>query len=181
MLIKTYGSAVHGIDATTITIEVDVSRGIRFNMVGLADLAVRESKQRIDAAMRFNGFKLPGKKTVINMAPADIHKEGSCYDLPIAMGILSASEQIYAPEIGRFVMMGELSLDGGLQTVKGVLPIAIRAREEGFEGLIVPLQNAREAAVVDKLKIYGVENIREVIDYFNSAIPLKQTVIDTRE
>jgi magnesium chelatase family protein len=181
MLVKTYGSAVHGIDATTITIETDVSRGIRFNMVGLADLAVRESQQRIDAALRFNGFKLPGKKTVINMAPADIHKEGSAYDLPIAMGILSASEQINAPEIGRFVMMGELSLDGGLQPVKGVLPIAIRAREEGFEGLIIPVQNAREAAVVDKLKIFGVENIREVIDYFNCAIPLRQTVIDTRE
>ncbi len=181
MLVKTYGSAVHGIDATTVVIETDISRGIRFNMVGLADLAVRESQQRIDAALRFHGFKLPGKKTVINMAPADIHKEGSAYDLPIAMGILSASEQICAPEIGRFVMMGELSLDGGLQSVKGVLPIAIRAREEGFEGLIVPSQNAREAAVVDKLKIYGVDNIKEVIDFFDSAIPLKQTVIDTRE
>jgi len=181
MLVKIFGSAVHGIDATTITIEVDVSKGIRFNMVGLADLAVRESQQRIDAALRYHGFKLPGKKTVINMAPADIHKEGSAYDLPIAMGILSASEQIIAPEIDRYVMMGELSLDGGLQTIKGVLPIAIRAREEGFIGLIVPLQNAREAAVVDRLKIYGVENLREVIDYFNCDIPLKQTVIDTRE
>lgn len=181
MLVKTYGSAVHGIDATTITIETDISRGIRFNMVGLADLAVRESQQRIDAALRFHGFKLPGKKTVINMAPADIHKEGSAYDLPIAMGILSASEQISAIEISKYVMMGELSLDGGLQPLKGVLPIAIKAREEGFEGLIVPLQNAREAAVVDKLKIFGVENIREVIDFFDSAVPLRQTVIDTRE
>jgi magnesium chelatase family protein len=150
-------------------------------MVGLADLAVRESQQRIDAALRFHGFRLPGKKTVINMAPADIHKEGSAYDLPIALGILAASEQITARDIGKFVMMGELSLDGGLQPVKGVLPIAIRAREEGFEGLIVPLANAREAAVVDRLKIYGVENIREVIDYFDASVPLKQTFVDTRE
>jgi magnesium chelatase family protein len=181
MLVKTYGSAVNGIDATTITIETDISKGIRFNMVGLADLAVRESQQRIDAALRFHGFRLPGKKTVINMAPADIHKEGSAYDLPIAMGILTASEQIIATEIGKFVMMGELSLDGGLQPIKGVLPIAIKAREEGFEGLIVPNQNAKEAAVVDKLKIFGVDNIREVIDYFDAGIPLNQTIIDTRE
>src|SRR5512133_415107 len=170
MLVKTYGSAVHGIDATTITVETDVSRGIKFNLVGLPDNAVKESQQRIDSALRFNGYKLPGKKVVINMAPADIRKEGSAYDLPIAIGILAASEQIVAPQLNKFMMMGELSLDGGLQTVKGILPIAIRAREEGFEGLIVPKQNAREAAVVDKLKIYGVENIREVIDYFNSAI-----------
>ncbi|HEY5510603.1 MAG TPA: magnesium chelatase domain-containing protein [Prolixibacteraceae bacterium] len=181
MLVKTYGSAVSGIDAVTVTIETDVSRGIRFNMVGLVDLAVRESQQRIDAALRYHGYKLPGKKTVINMAPADIHKEGSAYDLPIAMGILSASEQIKAPGIERYVMMGELSLDGGLQPVKGILPIAIRAREEGFEGLIIPIQNSREAAVVDKIKVFGVENIREVIDFFNKSKPLKQIVIDTRE
>ena len=181
MLVKTYGSAVSGIDAVTVTIETDVSRGIRFNMVGLVDLAVRESQQRIDAALRYHGYKLPGKKTVINMAPADIHKEGSAYDLPIAMGILAASEQIRTPAIERYVMMGELSLDGGLQPVKGILPIAIRAREEGFEGLIVPIQNSREAAVVDKIKVFGVENIREVIDFFHTAKPLKQTIIDTRE
>ena len=181
MLVKTYGSAVSGIEAVTVTIETDVSRGIRFNMVGLVDLAVRESQQRIDAALRFHGFKLPGKKTVINMAPADIHKEGSAYDLPIAMGILAASEQIRTPGIEKFVMMGELSLDGGLQPVRGILPIAIRAREEGFEGMIVPIQNSREAAVVDKIKIFGVENIREVIDFFHASKPLKQTVIDTRE
>jgi magnesium chelatase family protein len=181
MLVKTYGSAVHGIDATTITVETDVSRGIRFNLVGLPDNAVKESQQRIDSALRFNGYKLPGKKVVINMAPADIRKEGSAYDLPIAIGILAASEQIVAPKLDKYMMMGELSLDGGLQTVRGILPIAIRAREEGFEGFIVPLQNAREAAVVDKLKIFGVENIKEVIDFLGGRIDLEPTIIDTRE
>lgn len=181
MLVKTYGSAVHGIDATTITVETDVSRGIRFNLVGLPDNAVKESQQRIDSALRFNGYKLPGKKIVINMAPADIRKEGSAYDLPIAIGILAASEQITAPDLNRYMMMGELSLDGGLQTVKGILPIAIRAREEGYEGFIVPKQNAREAAVVDKLKIFGVENIKEVIDFLGGRVDLEQTIIDTRE
>lgn len=181
MLVKTYGSAVHGIDATTVTVETDVSRGIRFNLVGLPDNAVKESQQRIDSALRFNGYKLPGKKVVINMAPADIRKEGSAYDLPIAIGILAASEQINAPELQKFMMMGELSLDGGLQPVKGILPIAIRAREEGFEGFIVPKQNAREAAVVDKLKIFGVENIKEVIDFLTGKVGIEQTIIDTRE
>ena len=181
MLVKTYGSAVHGIDATTITIETDVSQGIRFNLVGLPDSAVKESQQRIDSALRFNGYKLPGKKVVINMAPADIRKEGSAYDLPIAIGILAASQQISAPDIHRYILMGELSLDGGLQTVKGVLPIAVRAREEGFDGFIVPKQNAREAAVVDRLKIFGVENIKEVIDFLSGRMGLEQTIIDTRE
>ena len=181
MLEKTFGSAVHGIDATTITIETDVSRGIRYNLVGLPDNAVKESQQRIDSALRYNGYKLPGKKIVINMAPADIKKEGSAYDLPIAIGILAASEQIKAPEINDYMMMGELSLDGGLQSVRGVLSIAIKAREEGFKGFIVPKQNAREAAVVDKLKIFGVENIKEVIDFLSGKVALEQTIIDTRE
>jgi len=181
MLVKTYGSAVHGIDATTVTVETDVSRGIRFNLVGLPDNAVKESQQRIDSALRFNGYKLPGKKVVINMAPADIRKEGSAYDLPIAIGILAASEQINAPDLQKYMLMGELSLDGGLQPVKGILPIAIRAREEGFEGFIVPKQNAREAAVVDKLKIFGVENIKEVIDFLTGKVGIEQTIIDTRE
>src|SRR5664279_811015 len=181
MLVKTYGSAVHGIDATTITVETDVSIGIRFNLVGLPDNAVKESQQRIDSALRFNGYKLPGKKVVINMAPADIRKEGSAYDLPIAIGILAASQQINVPELQKYMMMGELSLDGGLQPVKGILSIAIRAREEGFEGFIVPKQNAREAAVVDKLKIFGVENIKEVIDFLTGKVGIEQTIIDTRE
>ena len=163
------------------TFETDVSRGIRFNLVGLPDNAVKESQQRIDSALRFNGYKLPGKKIVINMAPADIRKEGSAYDLPIAIGILAASEQILAPELSKYMLMGELSLDGGLQSVKGILPIAIRAREEGFEGFIVPKQNAREAAVVDKLKIFGVENLKEVINFLSGRAGLEQTIIDTRE
>ncbi len=181
MLVKTYGSAVHGIDATTITVETDVSRGIRFNLVGLPDNAVKESQQRIDSALRFIGYRIPGKKVVINMAPADIRKEGSAYDLPIAIGILAASEQFIAIDLGNYVMMGELSLDGGLQPVKGILSIAIRAREEGFEGFILPKQNAREAAVVDKLKIYGAESLKEVIDFLSGKLLIEQTIIDTRE
>jgi len=181
MLVKTYGSAVHGIDATIITIETDVTIGLRFFLVGLPDNAVKESQQRIESALRINGFQIPGKKIVINMAPADIRKEGSAYDLPIAMGILAASNQINDAELEHYVMIGELSLDGGLQPAKGILPIAIKAREEGFKGFIVPKENAREAAVVDDLKIYGVENISEVIAFFNGNGTLEETVVNTRE
>lgn len=150
-------------------------------MVGLPDSAVKESQQRIESALRLNNYKLPRKKVVINMAPADIRKEGSAYDLPLAMGILAASEQIKGDKIGKYMMMGELSLDGNLQPVKGVLPIAINARKEGFEGFILPKQNAREAAVVDDLKIYGVESIKEVINFFNGDIELETTIVNTRE
>ncbi|HAZ00582.1 MAG TPA: hypothetical protein DD458_11445 [Prolixibacteraceae bacterium] len=181
MLIKTFASAVHGINATTITIEVDISQGIKFFLVGLPDSAVKESQQRIESALRLNGFKLPGKKIIINMAPADIRKEGSAYDLPIAVGILAASGQIKNHKTERFVMMGELSLDGSLQPIKGVLPIAINARKEGFEGFILPKNNAREAAVVDNLKVYGVDNLKEVIDFFNDNLELEQTIVNTRE
>ncbi len=181
MLIKTFGSAVYGIDATTITVEVSVDAGAKFFLVGLPDNAVKESQQRIDTALRSYKYKIPGKKIVINMAPADIKKEGSAYDLTIAMGILAASEQIKAPEIDRYIIMGELSLDGSLQPIKGVLPIAIKAREEGFKGFILPKQNAREAAVVDNLDIYGVESIKEVIDFFNKAKEIEKTIVDTRE
>ncbi|GET30739.1 YifB family Mg chelatase-like AAA ATPase [Prolixibacter sp. SD074] len=181
MLVKTYGSAVHGIDATTITIETDVTIGLRFFLVGLPDNAVKESQQRIESALRINGFQVPGKKIVINMAPADIRKEGSAYDLPIAMGILAASNQINDAELEHYVMIGELSLDGGLQPAKGILPIAIKAREEGFQGFIVPKENAREAAVVDDLKVYGVENISEVIAFFNGNGTLEETVVNTRD
>jgi magnesium chelatase family protein len=181
MLVKTYGSAVHGIDATTITIETDVTIGLRFFLVGLPDNAVKESQQRIESALRINGFQIPGKKIVINMAPADIRKEGSAYDLPIAMGILAASNQINDAELEHYVMIGELSLDGGLQPAKGILPIAIKAREEGFKGFIVPKENAREAAVVDDLKVYGVENISEVIAFFNGNGTLEETVVNTRD
>jgi magnesium chelatase family protein len=181
MLVKTFGSAVQGIDAITITIEVTVSRGIKFHLVGLPDSAVRESQQRIDSALRETGYKLPGKKVIINMAPADIRKEGSSYDLPLAIGILAASEQIESGKLAKYVIMGELSLDGSVLPVKGVLPIAIKAREEGFDGFILPKQNAREAAVVDNLKIFGVENIDQVINFFDGKAELEQTIVDTRK
>ena len=180
MLVKTFGSAVFGIDATTITIEVDVTTGIKFLLVGLPDSAVKESQQRIESALRLNGYKWPKKKIIINMAPADIRKEGSAYDLPLAAAVLAASGQINSDKLSKYVLMGELSLDGTLQPIKGVLPIAINARAEEFEGLILPKQNAREAAVVDRLKVFGAENITEVIDFLNGEGSLEQTVIDTR-
>jgi magnesium chelatase family protein len=180
MLVKSFGSAVHGIKATTITIEVSVSKGINFFLVGLPDNAVRESQQRIATALESNGFKLPKQRVVINMAPADIRKEGAAYDLPLAVGILAASEQIKAELLPDYVVMGELSLDGSVQPIRGVLPIAIQAREEGFKGLFVPISNAREAAVVNNLDVYGVENLKQVIDFFNGISSLKPTVVDTR-
>ena len=181
MLVKSFGSAVHGIDAITITIEVTSTQGIKFHIVGLPDNAIRESQQRIESALRETGYHWPKKKVIINMAPADIRKEGSAYDLPIAMGILAASEQVKSEKLERFVIMGELSLDGSLQPIKGVLPIAIKAREEGFEGFILPSANAREAAVVNNLKIYGAESIKDVIDFFEDKRELEQTVVDTRK
>ncbi|MEO6883157.1 MAG: YifB family Mg chelatase-like AAA ATPase [Bacteroidia bacterium] len=181
MLVKTYGSSVYGINATTITVEVNIGPGVNFFLVGLPDSAVKESQQRIDAALKNNGYKIPGKSIVVNMAPADIRKEGSAYDLTIAIGILAASEQIKSDKIHQYIIMGELSLDGGLQSMKGVLPIAIKAREEGFKGIILPKQNAREAAIVSELEVFGVENIKEVIDFFNEKIILEQTIVNTRE
>jgi magnesium chelatase family protein len=180
MFIKTYASAVHGINAVTITVEADVTKGIKFLLVGLPDNAVKESQQRIESALRLTGYKWPKQKIVINMAPADIRKEGSSYDLPLAIAVLAASEQIKTDKLDKFVIMGELSLDGTLQPVKGVLPIAVNARKEGFEGFIVSKQNAREAAVVDKLKIYGAENLSEVIGFLNDELELEQTIVDTR-
>ncbi|MDQ2180343.1 YifB family Mg chelatase-like AAA ATPase [Marinifilum sp. D714] len=180
MLVKTYGSAVYGIHATTITIEVNVFPGVRFSLVGLPDNAVKESQQRIDSALREVGYKIPGKKIIINMAPADIRKEGSAYDLPLAIGILTATEQIACDKLEKFVIMGELSLDGSLVPIKGVLPMAIQAREEGFEGLILPKANAREAAVVNKLKIYGADNISEVIGFLKGDTEIQPTQVDTR-
>ncbi|OIP05651.1 MAG: magnesium chelatase [Bacteroidetes bacterium CG2_30_32_10] len=181
MLVKTFGSAVYGVNATTITVEVNIGQGIQFFLVGLPDSAVKESHQRIEAAFKNNGYKIPGKKIVVNMAPADIRKEGSAYDLTIATGILAASEQIKPDKIGDYIIMGELSLDGGMQPIKGALPIAIEARKEGFKGFILPEQNAREAAVVNNLEILGVNNIKQVIDFFNDEISLQSTVIDTRD
>jgi magnesium chelatase family protein len=181
MLVKTFGSAVHGIKATTITIEVDVSQGINFCIVGLPDNAVKESQQRIDSALRTNNFKMPGRKVTINMAPADIRKEGSAYDLPLAIGILAASEQVVTNDLDKYLMMGELSLDGGLQPIKGVLPIAIKAREEGYKGFILPKQNAREAAVVNDLEVYGVETLKEVIDFISGDKKLEPVIVNTHD
>jgi magnesium chelatase family protein len=181
MLVKTFGAAVQGINATIVTIEVNVSQGIRFLHVGLPDNAVKESHERIASALNFTGNKFPRQQIVINMAPADIRKEGSAYDLPMAIGILAAAKSIQPKELDKFVIMGELSLDGGLQPIKGVLPIAIKAREEGFKGFILPKQNAREAAVVNNLLVYGVENITEVIDFFNEKSSPEPTIVNTRE
>lgn len=181
MLIKVFGAAVQGIDATLITIEVNSSRGCMFYLVGLPDSAVKESHQRIISALQVNGYKMPTSNLVVNMAPADIRKEGSAYDLPLAIGLLGASETISSEKFSRYLLMGELSLDGSIQPIKGALPIAIKAREDGFEGLIIPQQNAREAAVVNQLKVYGVSNIKEVIEFFNNERELEPTIVNTRE
>ncbi len=181
MLVKTFGSAVSGIDAFTITIEVNISKGIRFFLVGLPDNAVKESHQRIDSAIKVSGYKWPGHKIVINMAPADIRKEGAAYDLPLAIGVLAASSQIVNTKLDHYIMMGELSLDGSLQAVKGVLPMALRAKEEGFKGCILPIQNAREAAVVNDIDIYGFENIMEVIRFLEDEDQAKPISVNTEE
>ena len=181
MLVKVYGSAVFGVEATTITIEVNIDKGIGYHLVGLPDNAIKESSYRIAAALKNNGYELPGKKIIINLAPADLRKEGSAYDLPLAMGILLASSQIRTDEIDRYIIMGELSLDGGLQPIKGALPIAIKAKEEGYKGFFLPIQNAKEAAIVSDLEVYGIENIKEIIDFFTGKGTLEPTVFDTRK
>jgi len=181
MLVKSFGAAVFGVDAQIITVEVNISRGINFHLVGLPDSAVKESQQRIESALNTNGFKWPGKKIVINMAPADIRKEGSAYDLTLASSILAASDQINNDLLDQFLIMGELSLDGTVQPMKGALPIAIQARKEGFENIILPKQNAREAAVVDQLKVYGVSNLKEVIALLNGNSKLERTIVHTRD
>jgi magnesium chelatase family protein len=173
MLIKTYGSAIHGINALTITVEVNVDQGVNFHLVGLPDSAVKESQQRIEAALRNNGYRFPGKKIVINMAPADIRKEGSAYDLTLALGILAGSEQINGTKAADYIIMGELSLDGGLQPIKGALPIAIEAKQKGFKGIILPKENAAEAAIVQGIEVLGAENLREVTAFFNDEAALE--------
>ncbi|WP_438963004.1 YifB family Mg chelatase-like AAA ATPase [Nonlabens sp.] len=181
MLTKVYGSAVFGVEATTITVEVNTVKGIGYHLVGLPDKAISESSYRIAAALSNVGYSLPGKKITINMAPADLRKEGSAYDLTLAIGILVSSGQIKAEAVDQYLIMGELSLDGSLQPIKGALPIAIKAREEKYKGFILPSQNAREAAIVDGLDVYGVDNISQVIDFFNDGIPLEPTLVDTRD
>ncbi len=181
MLTKVYGSAVFGVEATTITVEVNMDKGIGYHLVGLPDNAIKESSYRIAAALKNNGFAMPGKKITINMAPADLRKEGSAYDLTLAVGILVASSQIKSEETERYIIMGELSLDGSLQPIKGALPIAIKAREEGFKGFFLPKQNVKEAAIVGGLDVFGVENLTEVIDFFEGKGNLEPTTINTRE
>lgn len=180
MLVKVYGAAVQGINATLITIEVNCTKGIKFMLVGLPDASVKESHERIVSALQINGYKFPRQQVIINMAPADIRKEGSSYDLPLAIGILAASGTLKSDKLEEYLIMGELSLDGSILPIKGVLPIAIKARESGFKGIILPKKNAREAAVVNNLNVYGVENIKEVVDFFNEEGTLTPTIVDTR-
>ncbi len=181
MLVKVYGSAVFGVEATTITVEVNVVPGVAFYLVGLPDSAIKESSYRIAAALQNNTYKFPGKKITINMAPADLRKEGSAYDLTLALGILAASGQIKAENISEYVIMGELSLDGSLNPLKGALPIAIKAKQEGFKGIILPKQNVKEAAIVSGLEVYGVDNILQVIKFFDKNEPLERTIINIQE
>ncbi|MBD45693.1 MAG: magnesium chelatase [Flavobacteriaceae bacterium] len=179
MLTKVYGSAVFGVEASTITVEVNVDKGVGYHLVGLPDNAVRESNFRIAAALQNNGYKIPGKKLILNMSPADLRKEGSAYDLTLAMGILVATGQIKEKiPLESYIIMGELSLDGNLQPIRGALPISIKAKEEGFKGFILPEINAKEAAIVQGIDVFGVKNIKEVIDFVNEGIPLIKTIVD---
>ncbi len=181
MVAKTFGSAVYGVDAFTVTVEVNVGQGTKFYMVGLPDNAVKESQQRVESALKFFEYRMPRQKVVVNLAPADIKKEGSAYDLPIALGILKASEQMMTDDLENYVIMGELSLDGNLRPIKGALPIAIEARKKGFKGFILPKENAIEAAIVDNLEVIGVETIKEAILHLEGESIIEPTIQDTRE
>jgi magnesium chelatase family protein len=181
MLVKTYGSTVFGVDATTITVEISVEKGAKYYMVGLPDNAVKESWFRISTAIKHNYFKMPRKRIVINLAPADLRKEGSGYDLPMAIGILAATEQIFNDLLDQTVIMGEVSLDGIIQSIKGVLSMAIQAKKEGFRKMIVPLANAREAAIVTGIEVIGVETLAQVVSYLNGEIDIVPTFVDTRK
>ncbi len=181
MLAKTFGSAVFGVNASTITIEVNVIQGTRFHMTGLPDSAVKESEQRVESAIKYLGYKMPRQKVVVNLAPADIKKEGSAYDLPIALGVLQASDQLFSEDLNNFIIMGELALDGEIRPIKGVLPIAIEARKQGFKGIVLPKANAGEAAIVNNLQVIGVETLKEAIDYFEGNKIIEPLICDTRE
>ncbi len=181
MLVRTYGSAVYGIDAQKITVEVDVSVGMGFYLVGLPDSAVKESFQRIETALRNNNYKIPGRKIIVNMAPADIKKEGSAYDLTLGVGILAASGQIQVSNLDKFIIMGELALDGSIRPIKGALPIALNAKKEGFVGVILPEANAKEAAVVDDIEVYGVEHLRQVINFLSNGDGLQRVRVNIDE
>lgn len=181
MLVKTYGCAVYGIEAIPITVETNIGKGINFFLVGLPDSAIKESHQRVKAALNNSDYKYPMKEITINMAPADIRKEGSAYDLTIAVGILSASEQIMSDEIDKYIIMGELSLDGGLQPIRGSLSMAIKARDMGYKGFVLPKQNANEVAIVDGIDIIGVETITEVVDFFNGSKKIQPAIFERPE
>lgn len=181
MLVKTFGSAVYGIEATTITVEVNIAAGTKYFIVGLPDNAIKESYYRIESALKNCNYRMPRQQVVVNMAPADIRKEGSAYDLTIATAVMAASGQVEAEELDKYIIMGELSLDGTLQPIKGALPIAIQARKEGFKGFILPKQNAREAAIVNDLTVYGVESIKQLVDFFNGDLQLEPEIVNTRD
>jgi magnesium chelatase family protein len=181
MLAKIFGSAVYGVNAFTISIEVNIGQGTKFYMVGLPDNAVKESEQRVESVIKFLGYKMPRQKVVVNLAPADLRKEGAAYDLPIALGVLAASGQLQIAGIEQYIIMGELSLDGNLRPIKGVLPIAIEARKQGFKGFILPKQNEQEAAIVNNLDILGVNNIEEAIDFFEGRKKIESVTRDTRD
>lgn len=178
MLVKTFGYAVQGINATKVTVEVNIGTGVNFYMVGLPDSAVKESQQRIATALKHNGYKIPGKLITVNMAPADIRKEGSAYDLTIALGILAASEQIKADYVSDYVIMGELALDGEIRPIRGALPIAIKAKQDGFKGIILPEANASEASVVEGLEVYTANHLKQIIDFYNGTGTLLKPEID---
>ena len=181
MLVKTFCAEVAGLEATTITIEVNITRGVQFRLSGLADTAVKESYDRIRAAIANNGYKPPTADLTVNLSPADIRKEGSGYDLPLAIGILAAHGKISDTMLGDYMMIGELGLDGRLKPVNGVLPVAIRARKEKFKGLIVPCENVREAAVVNQLDVYGMDGLADVISFLNGSSNYEPTIVDTRK
>lgn len=180
MIVKTFGSCVYGVNAITITVEVSVEAGVNFFLVGLPDSAVKESQQRIDSALSYYGYRIPGKRVIVNMAPADLRKEGSAYDLTIATGILAASGKINADMLSKYIIMGELSLDGELKPIRGALPITVEAKARGFEGIVLPQANAMEAAMVDGIRVYGARTIKEVIDFFNGS-PLEVSNVSAKD
>lgn len=181
MLVKTYCAAVNGLEVTTVTVEVSLNKGVMYHLTGLGDEAVKESRNRIAAAMQYSGYKFPIADITINLAPANLRKEGSSFDLPLAIGILGANGNIPEDHLKEYMMVGELSLDGTLQPIKGALPIAIKARSEHYKGLIVPEQNAREAAVVNNLEVYGMKNLFDVIQFLGDKSSPTPTIVDTRK
>ncbi|MEE1337592.1 MAG: magnesium chelatase domain-containing protein, partial [Muribaculaceae bacterium] len=180
MLTKTYGAAVSGIDAIVVTMEVSIENGMGFCIVGLPDAAVKESYERVRSAIKIYGVQFPHRDVVVNMSPADVRKEGAAYDLPIAVAVLAADGKLANDQLHEYMIMGELSLDGTILPIRGILPMAIKARAQGFKGFIVPRANAREAAVVNDLDVIGVDNIFEVVNFFNGMGAIEPTIVNTR-